>query len=797
MMNSNSCFSIRPFFSRKKISCNAERNYPQENKSVNKSKNNKEMKGSTIRNSCGVAGNFIMMEELRTQISTLRDLLDFAPCPGSSQISELLMWSLKDLCRTYPLIKQSISLSELKYASISKVYDSFCALKYLGDHWENGDEWMEKSKNMACNNFDINDLEDLTLAILKDFNKVANGRLFDMMDEDEDDRSSFSSCGNASLSYSNSFNKSFLPGSPATPTSVLPERTRHSCDGAKINLSSPRLLPLRLQAVGKLNPIDIKQLSFHLFAHVPAQDPGSVIQSTQPDNEIPNIQLQKGFIVKPAAEEANQCSESLMDTQKVVEKRLFPHTKNCNEDLTKPITLVSKNVNQENMDEVSSLASFSSPSKGDQHMSISSEGNQISGKVKPLSLSKSTTNPTFSPSPPPPPPPMSSSSIKATFEAPPPPPPLPSASSAIKATSVAPPPPPLTVGAQNRAPHPPPPPMGRKSLIPPPPPSPMVKGGPPPPPMGKGGPGAPPPPPPIGKGGPGTPPPPPGLAGRNLQVASKLKRSAQMGNLYRVVKGKVEGSSLKGKAKGKIGAQSGGKQQGMADALAEITKKSAYFRQIEEDVKNHAQAIKEVKVAINIFQTSDMTELLKFHKHVESHLEKLTDESQVLSRFEDFPAKKLEALRMSASLYSKLYAIEQTLKSWPIIPPVNQVLDKIETYFNKIKKEIEALERTKDEEAKKFKAHKITFDFRVLTRIKELMVDVSSGCMEQALKERREAKEKETIEDNGKKKGCGKMLWKAFQFAYRVYTFAGGHDDRADMLTRELAHEIETEPHHE
>lgn len=64
--------------------------------------------------------------------------------------------------------------------------------------------------------------------------------------------------------------------------------------------------------------------------------------------------------------------------------------------------------------------------------------------------------------------------------------------------------------------------------------------------------------------------------------------------------------------------------------------------------------------------------------------------------------------------------------------------------------------------------------------------------------ERREAKAKE-IEENkskpeGKKIVSAKMLWRAFQFAFRVYTFAGGHDDRADKLTRELAQEIETDP---
>lgn len=52
--------------------------------------------------------------------------------------------------------------------------------------------------------------------------------------------------------------------------------------------------------------------------------------------------------------------------------------------------------------------------------------------------------------------------------------------------------------------------------------------------------------------------------------------------------------------------------------------------QIEEDVKTYEGLIKELKTSIGSFQTSDMTELLKFHKHVESHLEKLTDETQVL-----------------------------------------------------------------------------------------------------------------------------------------------------------------------
>lgn len=51
-----------------------------------------------------------------------------------------------------------------------------------------------------------------------------------------------------------------------------------------------------------------------------------------------------------------------------------------------------------------------------------------------------------------------------------------------------------------------------------------------------------------------------------------------------------------------------------------------------------------------------------------------------------------------------------------------------------IKGEVDKLERTKDEESKKFQSHNIDFDFNILIRIKEAMVDISSSCMELALK---------------------------------------------------------------
>ncbi|KAL5841698.1 hypothetical protein ACOSQ3_012301 [Xanthoceras sorbifolium] len=392
-----------------------------------------------------------------------------------------------------------------------------------------------------------------------------------------------------------------------------------------------------------------------------------------------------------------------------------------------------------------------------------------------------------------PPPMLQSNVLTVSKSLPPPPPPPPGMSGAV------PPPPPLS-GISGVAPPPPPPSLpGKSGGVPPPPPARGMSGGapPPPPPMipqkGSGMPQG-----NIGAGPPPPPPPPGGGARMPMQPKkpTKLKRSSQMGSLYRLLKGMVEGSNLNKSSAGRrsVGGSPAGGKQGMADALAEMTKRSAYFQKIEEDVQKYAKSISKLKSSISAFQTKDMDELVKFHKQGESVLEKLTDESQVLARFEGFPSKKLEAMRTAAALYSKLNAIVTELQNWKVVTPLGQLLDKIERYFNKIKGDIEALKRTKDEESKKFQSHNIHFDFQILVKIKELMVDVSSNCMEFALKERREAKAAKANEMKTEKRAADyvTMLWRAFQFAFRVYNFAGGQDDRADKLTRELAHEIET-----
>jgi hypothetical protein len=115
-----------------------------------------------------------------------------------------------------------------------------------------------------------------------------------------------------------------------------------------------------------------------------------------------------------------------------------------------------------------------------------------------------------------------------------------------------------------------------------------------------------------------------------------------------------------------------------------------------------------------------------------------------------------------------------------------------------VKDDVDMVERNRDEETKRLQSHSVHFDFSVLVRIKEGMVDLSSACMELALKESQDARETTTTAaaraqwgQAGHGDGTSRMLWRVFQLAFRVYNFAGGQDERADKLTTILAHEIE------
>ncbi|WZZ87889.1 hypothetical protein YC2023_116468 [Brassica napus] len=699
--------------------------------------------------------NFILMVELRKNIFSFRDMIDLPSLDGSLSVTEIITHTMKDLQKLSPEIVTINQSFDMEGAEMDKVHRRglkkmpqkqmliffYEDLRAIGDSWIMDSDWIYRSKyrNSGVGKNKSDRLVEHVLAALDGLIKMTKER-FGMMDLDSDGRKSFKGVPSEarrsfrrSVSYSES-NNSFFP-SPLTPRSVIPGTMMSSSSS-----TSPSLWNLRAQALDKLSPVDLKQLAMRIL-------------SRRDSDSLQDLDLKN--IIEEEQEESEKLGEDDEDNDSSVSET---------EDHSKSSETEHETEGEHHIE-----------SSGTEHVVTDGEHHKEGSETEHEDHSEPTTSETDSTE-------SFQEAISVTKLAPPsPPPPPPSPSPSFlnkKATPLSQPPP--------SSPQP-----GRKTLSPPPPPPPSRRHD-------------------SGGNSPTTPAPPaPPGSGRTLRgkrTTSKLRRSAQIANLYWVLKGKLEGRGVEGKPSKASKGQNNvpdkspvkGARSGMADALAEMTKRSSYFQQIEEDVQKYAKSIEELKSSIQKFQTKDMKELLEFHSKVESVLEKLTDETQVLARFEGFPEKKLEAIRTAGAVYKKLDGILVELKNWKIEPPLNDLLDKIERYFNKFKGEIETVERTKDEEAKMFQRHNINIDFEVLVQVKETMVDVSSNCMELALKERREANENaknsEESKMNNVKEERAKRLWRAFQFAFKVYTFAGGHDERADHLTRQLAHEIQTDP---
>lgn len=383
----------------------------------------------------------------------------------------------------------------------------FCdSLKSLGDLWTT-EKWMMRCSYDSCTRLENIEFERIALLMLEDIIPVARERMFDGDDDDDDDdMRDYSPPANAfskALFDSYSDTTSF-PGSPMTPTSVLPGCWRSSSPSEKGSYSPPMLLPLRVQAVGKLSPIDVKRLSFYMLPHAAAiaQDPKyHILTNTMEEEERATAEMQQS---------GYQGDEEMINVV-IHTPEMETHTANTAGSFNQKVG--------------------------------------VAGEVVPLPSSQPMLFPKNEPVPPPPPPPPPTAPRNVAVAPPPPPPPTSTSQSSVLTL-----PPSMSTGP------------------PPPPPSPMS--------ASKGN-GPPPPPPPIGaslpKGNGSAPPPPPGVASlRTKKLATKLKRSSQMGNLYRTLRGKVEGSNSPGKSsgrKGKVGGSPAGGKQGMADALAEMTKR--------------------------------------------------------------------------------------------------------------------------------------------------------------------------------------------------------------------------------
>ncbi|KAJ6767143.1 hypothetical protein OIU79_022996 [Salix purpurea] len=437
-----------------------------------KKKESEELKMERSR-SRGSSGNFILMMELRKKIITFRDIVDLPPFDGSLSIYELVMGTMRDLHKFYPEIIPSSQLSEIKGSSIDKVLKYFCeALRSIGDSWMMNQDWLDKATYNMYNNSD---------------QRISS--------EQTDSNSSSPCCA-----------------SPKTPTSVLPEFTGSPASGEFSNFysSSPLFRSLRFQALEKLNPMDIKRLSFYMPSNLEIIDGSSLKRKDKVDGVImADVEAKsEPLFERTNSEERSNCDELMFEIEggsncyvKKDEdpgdynlKRGMPQiaaseTTPVRAEVTAPPTALSVNASPLPQ----AQPSISSPVMIDVAATPPLPSTPPSMKLQPDAATAQPPPPTPPPLPPfvlqpatftvpsvppPPPPPPAMSRAVTARPLPPPPPPPPMASGAATAAPPLPPPTPprMLSGTGTAAPKPPPPPPQTSTArnAPPPPPPLMI-----------------------------------------------------------------------------------------------------------------------------------------------------------------------------------------------------------------------------------------------------------------------------------------------------------------------------------
>lgn len=241
---------------------------------------------------------------------------------------------------------------------------------------------------------------------------------------------------------------------------------------------------------------------------------------------------------------------------------------------------------------------------------------------------------------------------------------------------------------------------------------------------------------------------------------------------------------------------------GFGGAVAELMARSPHLRQIEEDVREHGAKLHALGQRLAVLRTADMAELKAFRAALEAELEPLEDEGRVLSLLEGWPIQKLEALRLAAATSDRLETCVRDLAEWKA--PERLDCAAASKLFDSVRALVEAMERARTTDEERFQQAGFTFDYGALGRVKEAAVQFSANVLEAAITASREQRQALNAADGaavpleGAPLARGRRLLRdvrsAFDLSYRVYTFAGGTNERAEALALEAVAEVDAWP---
>ncbi|KAI9195909.1 hypothetical protein LWI28_019284 [Acer negundo] len=284
-------------------------------------------------------------------------------------------------------------------------------------------------------------------------------------------------------------------------------------------------------------------------------------------------------------------------------------------------------------------------------------------------------------------------------------------------------------------------------------------------------------PPPSTPPAPKSAPPPPPLPSRFLAGTKSVRRVPEVVELYRSLTRKD--------------AQIGNRTNSAAttpalaftrNMIGEIENRSTYVLAIKSDVKNQKEfinfLIKEVESATFL----DISEVEAFVKWLDQELSSLVDERAVLKHFQNWPERKVDALREAACNYRDLKGLEfevlgfqDNLKEGSV-----QATRKMQALQDRLEQSVNGIERMRESTGKRYRDFQIPWEWMLDTGLIGQMKLSSLRLAKEHM--RRITKELQSNECSREEN----LLLQGVRFAYRVHQFAGGFDGESIQAFEEL-----------
>ncbi|TXG74424.1 hypothetical protein EZV62_003003 [Acer yangbiense] len=282
-------------------------------------------------------------------------------------------------------------------------------------------------------------------------------------------------------------------------------------------------------------------------------------------------------------------------------------------------------------------------------------------------------------------------------------------------------------------------------------------------------------------------PPPPPFPSRFLAGTKSVRRVPEVIELYRSLTRKD--------------AQIGNRTNSAAttpalaftrNMIGEIENRSTYVLAIKSDVKNQKEFINFLIKEVESATFSDISEVEAFVKWLDQELSSLVDERAVLKHFQNWPERKVDALREAACNYRDLKGLEfevlgfqDNLKEGSVQATRKmQALQDRRGALNvvnfRLEQSVNGIERMRESTGKRYRDFQIPWEWMLDTGLIGQMKLSSLRLAKEYM--RRITKELQSSECSREEN----LLLQGVRFAYRVHQFAGGFDGESIQAFEEL-----------